>query len=174
MKILVILIILFVNILTAVNPVYEYNEIQEYPFKQEISFDYIYPFADTNMRRVTSPFGYRIDPISKKKHFHKGIDIACPIGTPIIAIADGHAYTLSDKYGCIVVWIYHDTLKTCYAHLNESLIKERRQEVKQGDTIGYSGMTGYATGPHLHFHIKNINTYEYIEPTQFFQNVTLN
>jgi murein DD-endopeptidase MepM/ murein hydrolase activator NlpD len=157
MRIIVaIIILLSFNVSVAINTVEHCREIKESPFQLEVKYDYIYPIGDTNLKRVTSPFGYRIDPIKGGRKFHSGIDIACPIGTPIVAVADGRGYTYKDSYGGIHAIIYHnDSVRCIYGHLSESFVVYD-SIFKQGDTIGYSGMTGYATGLHLHFEIREI------------------
>jgi murein DD-endopeptidase MepM/ murein hydrolase activator NlpD len=89
---------------------------------------------------------------------HNGIDIGASIGTPIKAAADGVVLGSGDtdtacpnaSYGKWVFIKHNNGLSTLYAHL--SVIKATKgQSVARGDVIGYSGMTGYATGPHLHF-----------------------
>ena len=87
---------------------------------------------------------------------HTGIDYGCPLGTPILASADGAvSYTQISNvgYGNDVMLLHPDGNYTLYAHLGQILVK-RWQKVKQGDVIGYSGSTGNSTGPHLHFEVR--------------------
>lgn len=109
-----------------------------------------------NKYRVTSPFGYRSNPFTGKTSYHNGIDIACPLGTELIAPANGivkSAY--SDSRGGNQLIILHDNGHTTgYAHLNQSLVVTG-QRVTQGSTIAFSGNSGHSTGPHLHFTLKN-------------------
>ena len=97
--------------------------------------------------------------------FHNGIDIGLPIGTPIKSAAGGRVIALGNQdrycykgaYGKFVLIRHYNGLTTLYAHL--SLIKVKvGQEVKRGQVVGYSGVTGYATGPHLHFGVYDSNT----------------
>ncbi len=86
---------------------------------------------------------------------HKGIDIAGPVGTPIVAAADGrvtYAGWNSGGYGYLVEIQHPDGSLTLYAHNNRILVQVG-QEVAQGDQIAEMGSTGYSTGPHLHFEI---------------------
>ena len=86
---------------------------------------------------------------------HRGIDIAAPIGTPIIAAADGKVITAgwnSGGYGNLVKLQHFDGSITLYAH-NSKILVRRGQLVKQGQQIAKMGSTGFSTGPHLHFEI---------------------
>lgn len=89
-----------------------------------------------------------------KTKFHNGIDFRAPIGTPIYAAEDGEVFAIGDngrvQYGKFAVIKHNNNLATIYAHLSRQIIKEGNS-VKKGDVIGYSGNTGYSTGPHLHF-----------------------
>ncbi|MEK7505096.1 MAG: peptidoglycan DD-metalloendopeptidase family protein, partial [Patescibacteria group bacterium] len=108
---------------------------------------------------ITQSFGVTAD--SKrlyKSGSHNGIDFRAPVGTPIRAAASGVVQGVGDtdtvcsraSYGKWVLLKHDNGLSTLYAHL--SLIKVApNQPVKVGDLIAYSGNTGYATGPHLHF-----------------------
>lgn len=95
--------------------------------------------------------------------FHNGIDFAARIGTPIFAAEDGvvKAADNNDKgtlrwqkyqYGMHIVIEHPNNLSTLYAHLSKILVRVGAS-VKRGDLIGYSGNSGYATGPHLHFSV---------------------
>lgn len=97
--------------------------------------------------RITQDYGEK-----DTSDFHTGIDYACPVGTPILASADGLVVQSgwdSTGYGYCVI-IKHETNATLYAHLKMVTVKVG-QRVKQGEVIGYSGSTGKSTGPHLHF-----------------------
>lgn len=91
-------------------------------------------------------------------HFHNGIDIGVPIGTPVMApedatvVATGNQdkYCYRAAYGKFIVLKHPDNLVTLYGHLSQ-IIVQKGDTIKKGDIIGYSGRTGYATGPHLHF-----------------------
>lgn len=106
---------------------------------------------------VSSEFGKRKNPLSGKIKNHNGIDLAAPVGTPVYAIKEGAAYSCvygDPTFGNYII-LSHDSGKmtSVYAHLSEICI-ERYQSVKKGDIIGYVGQTGMATGPHLHFEIR--------------------
>jgi murein DD-endopeptidase MepM/ murein hydrolase activator NlpD len=98
----------------------------------------------------TSGYGWRWGRI------HAGIDIAAPVGTPILAAASGvieYASWNDGGYGNMIYIRHADGTITRYAHMNELYVKEG-QTVSQGQTIGAMGSTGFSTGPHLHFEIR--------------------
>lgn len=103
---------------------------------------------------ISSPFGYRSDPISGEQKLHGGTDIAAPTGTPILASADGVviAATWHNSYGYYVKIQHNDTFATLYGHCS-ALHVTAGQQVKQGQIIADVGQTGYATGPHVHFEV---------------------
>lgn len=109
---------------------------------------------------VSSKFGWRDNPILKRKEFHTGLDLRASIGTQILAPADGVVkfikYHQSSGYGNVVSLSHNYGFESYYAHLqNKSVVKEG-QFVRKGDLIAYSGNTGLSTGPHLHYEIKFI------------------
>jgi len=89
-----------------------------------------------------------------KTKFHNGIDFRASIGTPIYAAEDGEVFAVGNngrvQYGKLVVIKHNNNLATLYAHLSRQIVKTGNF-VKRGDIIGYSGNTGYSTGPHIHF-----------------------
>ena len=108
---------------------------------------------------ITSPQGYRTDPISGETSYHSGTDIAVPEGTPILAAANG-TVTIANaldswggSYGYYVKLDHGDGLTTLYAHCS-SICVTAGQQVKAGEVIAYVGQTGRATGPHLHFEVR--------------------
>jgi len=107
--------------------------------------------------RVSSGFGGRLHPIFKNWRAHTGVDFAAPQGTRVLATADGHVVAMGARGGYgNAVEIRHGTgITTLYAHLSKFAAGIRSgARVRQGDPIGYVGMTGYATGPHLHYEFK--------------------
>jgi len=103
---------------------------------------------------LSSGFGYRISPFTNRREFHKGIDIATRIGTPVIAPADGivvGAYN-NGNLGKMIAINHGYNLKTRYGHLSKFRIK-KGQHVKRGEIIGEVGNTGRSTGPHLHYEV---------------------
>lgn len=105
--------------------------------------------------KVTSPFGWRIHPIFRRKKFHTGIDLAGPMRSPIRASDSGHVlYTgRFGGYGNVVIVSHGNNLSTLYAHLSSYAVS-KGANVSKGDIIGYEGATGFATGPHLHFEVR--------------------
>ena len=106
-------------------------------------------------RKITSPFGTRIHPISKKKKTHHGIDIAGNTGSPIVAAKEGRVIMSGWQtgYGNVVVVDHGGGITSLYAHCS-ALIARVGQNVKQGEVIAKVGSTGYSTGPHLHFEVR--------------------
>src|ERR1039457_2702097 len=101
---------------------------------------------------VTSPVGFRHDPIDGVIRDHLGVDIAVPSGTPVRPVAPG-IITFSgyrNGYGNTVEVLHHDGMTTLYAH-NSLNIKGEGEPVDTDSTIAFSGSTGRTTGPHLHF-----------------------
>lgn len=104
---------------------------------------------------VTAGFGERVDPFSGEEAFHPGVDIAAPSGTPVRAAADGIVIGAGREeagYGNEIVIDHGFGIATRYGHLRRIFVVEG-QEVRQGQVIGAVGMTGRATGPHLHYEV---------------------
>jgi murein DD-endopeptidase MepM/ murein hydrolase activator NlpD len=119
---------------------------------QEINGDlFIWPVPS---RVITSSFGYRRDPFgaTKSRTYHTGMDLRAPMGTRVNAAMAGRVATTawSDVYGNYIVINHHSGYRTLYGHLSKIGVKAG-QYVEAGQRIGYSGSTGYSTGPHLHF-----------------------
>ena len=103
----------------------------------------------------TSGFGYRMDPITKRRAFHQGIDASAPRGREVIATADG-IITRAGWYGRLgkaVVMSHGYGTTTFYGHLSRTNV-EPGQQVKRGDVIGFVGSTGRSTGSHLHYEVR--------------------
>ncbi|WP_053955335.1 murein hydrolase activator EnvC family protein [Inediibacterium massiliense] len=110
--------------------------------------------------RITSPYGYRIHPILKRKKMHTGIDIGIPAGKSVVAAGDGvvmSAGTLG-AYGKAVTIDHGGGIVTLYAH-NSSLLVSEGQKITRGQVIAKAGSTGRATGPHLHFEVRKNGKY---------------
>ena len=113
------------------------------------------PIAGT----ITSPQGYRTDPVTGEISYHSGTDIAVPEGTPILAAADG-TVTIANatdswggSYGYYVKIDHGGGLTTLYSHCSSICVTVGRQ-VLAGQVVAYVGQTGRATGPHLHFEVQ--------------------
>ncbi|TVX96082.1 murein hydrolase activator EnvC family protein [Cohnella terricola] len=105
--------------------------------------------------RLSSPFGYRIHPITGSKKLHTGLDMAAPKGTPIYAAETG-VVTVAQSwsgYGNCVIIDHGGGLWTLYGHMSQILV-EKGQTVKRGEKIGLVGSTGQSTGNHLHFEVR--------------------
>ncbi|HET6598693.1 MAG TPA: M23 family metallopeptidase [Burkholderiaceae bacterium] len=105
--------------------------------------------------RVTSGFSMRKHPILGIWKQHKGVDLAAPTGTPVHAVGDGVVDFAGTQhgYGKVVEIRHGHDRSTLYAHLSRIYVK-RGEHVDQGERVGAVGMTGWATGPHLHFEVK--------------------
>lgn len=118
---------------------------------------------------ITSRYGYRgTHPVTGKPNdFHNGVDLAMPEGSPIYATRSGTVTMarLSDSWGNQVVINHGDGYSSMYAHMLRYVVSVG-DTVQQGQIIGYLGMTGWATGPHLHFTIyyngSTVNPMNYI------------
>lgn len=126
-------------------------------------------FAPTG-GQLTSEFGWRTDPITKKQRFHAGMDIAAPAGSLIYAPEPGQV-VFADTYagyGNVVVLRHSPTTFTLYAHNTDLLVKVN-DWVVLGTPIATVGATGRATGPHLHFEVHNNK--QYINPRVYLMNL---
>ncbi len=104
--------------------------------------------------RISSGFGSRFHPILGYTRMHKGVDFAVPTGTPVMAAGAGAIQFMgwSNGYGNFVKIDMGNGYATGYGHLSRFAPGMRRgARVRQGQIIAYSGMTGMATGPHLHY-----------------------
>lgn len=103
---------------------------------------------------LSSKYGLRQSPITGKKLFHNGIDLAADLDTPVLACLSGTILECgyNDVYGNYVVILHDNNIKSFYAHL-KTFASTKNSYVQTGEVIGYVGMTGLTTGPHLHFEI---------------------
>jgi murein DD-endopeptidase MepM/ murein hydrolase activator NlpD len=104
--------------------------------------------------RLTSGFGMRMHPILGFTRMHKGVDFGVPTGTPIYAAGDGviEFAGWAGGYGKFVKIRHNPHMETAYGHMSR-IAATQGQQVHQGEVIGYVGMTGDATGPHLHYEV---------------------
>ena len=104
---------------------------------------------------ITSQFGNRTNPINRRAEFHTGIDIGAPAGTNIFAAHDGAVIFSGWQggYGNTVVIDHGNGLSTMYAHNTSNLVSVG-QTVTRGQVIARVGSTGFSTGPHLHFEVR--------------------
>lgn len=123
--------------------------------------------------RITSRYGYRRDPFNRgKKKFHSGLDLAAPVGTPIIASSDGIVEFTGRNggYGNTVIIKHDEGYKTIYAHCSSTIVEEG-QNVSMGRVIGTVGRTGTATGAHLHFEVLHYG--KHVNPQKAFKKVKI-
>jgi murein DD-endopeptidase MepM/ murein hydrolase activator NlpD len=119
----------------------------------------IAPFADgpTPVDGViTSHFGYRKDPFSGENRFHKGLDIAAPVGTPIHSLAAGTVSLVGERrgYGRVVMVEHDDGWRSLYAHC-DAMTVQPGQRIEAGEEIATVGSSGRSTGPHLHLELQH-------------------
>ncbi|PID28017.1 MAG: hypothetical protein CSB55_06670 [Candidatus Cloacimonadota bacterium] len=117
--------------------------------------------------RISDKFGWRRHPVTGKRSFHRGLDIANERGTPIYASADGVVKATGRKklFGKYITIEHGYGYATKYAHLHKFLVK-KGDKVKKGQIIGQMGNTGRSTGDHLHYEViyygRKINPYRYL------------
>ncbi|MFQ3873320.1 LysM peptidoglycan-binding domain-containing M23 family metallopeptidase [Leptospira kirschneri] len=128
--------------------------------KEERSFFYgvafYRPLGDEGI--MSSRFGKRKDPFTRKETFHGGLDMAAEEGTPVYASADGEV-SFSDKkggYGNLIILGHKLGYETLYGHLSSISVRPG-EKVRKGQKIGEVGQTGRATGNHLHFEVRRFN-----------------
>ena len=169
------------GVYTTLNTIYNrianqegsYKEIEKMIKNKEkllASTPAIQPLSNRDLNRLSSGFGYRIDPVYKTVKFHSGLDFSAPQGTPIYATAEGTVQTagnLGNGYGNHIVIQHGYSYSTLYGHM--SRIKAKRgQRVKRGEVIGYVGSTGKSTGSHLHYEV--FKGRKRLDPIYFFYN----
>ena len=105
--------------------------------------------------KLTSQYGFRADPFAGRRARHKGVDMAGPIGTPILATADGIVGRAQwvGGYGKYVEVNHGGEIQTRYGHMSQILV-EPNQRVTKGQVIGLMGSTGRSTGSHLHYEVR--------------------
>lgn len=147
-----------------------YDELMEMASNKEkflASLPAIQPVSNKELKRLSSGFGYRTDPILKTRKMHAGVDFSAPKGTPIYATGDGvvkKVKTSLSGYGKQVDIDHGYGYMTRYGHMSTFNVKEK-QKVKRGECIGYVGNSGKSTGPHVHYEVhkngKAINPVHY-------------
>jgi murein DD-endopeptidase MepM/ murein hydrolase activator NlpD len=131
---------------------------------------FTWPELTTNMSQGFGCTTFMLEPANPDcptRHWHTGLDIVGPAGTPVFAAASGVARVFpgSVGYGNYVIVIHSDQYATLYGHLTAFTLHDG-DEVKKGDVIGLEGSTGFSTGPHLHFEIRQNG--DYVDPLPFF------
>ena len=128
----------------------------------------IFPLKETEIKYISSYFGYRPDPIYKISKFHSGMDFSSTLGTEVYATGDGVVFDVERNnwgYGNMVIIDHGYGYKTRYAHLKKSAVR-KGQKVKRGQLIGYIGNSGKTTGVHLHYEVLKNNVQ--VDPINFF------
>ena len=129
----------------------------------------ILPIKKGSFIKIASTFGMRHHPILKTKRMHNGVDFAAKIGTEIRATADG-IVTFANKnkgYGNMIVIKHNTTFETLYSQMKEFTVR-KGDKVKKGQVIGYVGISGNSSGPHLHYEVKKDN--KNVNPALYFVN----
>jgi murein DD-endopeptidase MepM/ murein hydrolase activator NlpD len=130
----------------------------------------IQPVSNKDLKRLSSYYGYRTDPIYKVRKFHPGIDFSAPTGTEIYATGDGVVKQISRSrrgYGNRIVIDHGYGYQTMYAHIHEFKVR-KGQKVKRGQLIATVGNTGKSTAPHLHYEIRKND--KKVNPIYYFFN----
>ena len=128
----------------------------------------IQPVKNEELNQMASGFGYRSDPFTKIRKFHKGMDFSAKSGTPIYATGDGIVKKADAKvsgFGNHIEINHGYGYLTLYAHLSKYKVKAG-QKVKRGDIIGYVGSTGRSEAPHLHYEVHKNG--EVVNPLNFY------
>jgi len=115
----------------------------------------IQPVQNENLKRMASGFGYRIDPFTKVRKMHNGMDFTANTGSPVYATGDGvvaRADNSASGFGNHIVIRHGFGYESLYAHLSKYKCRPG-QRVKRGDVIGYVGSTGRSEGPHCHYEV---------------------
>ena len=128
----------------------------------------IQPVKNEELKQMSSGFGYRSDPFTKIRKFHKGMDFSAKSCTPIYATGDGLVKKADAKvsgFGNHIEINHGYGYMTLYAHLSKYKVRAG-QKVKRGDIIGYVGSTGRSEAPHLHYEVHKNG--EVVNPLNFY------
>ena len=157
-----------------------YDEIMDLALRKEelyMAIPAIQPISNKDLRRFSSGFGMRSDPILKVRKMHYGSDFSAPQGTPIYATGDAVVKRTQKNFsgfGWNIVLDHGFGYETLYGHMSRFNVKVG-QKVKRGEIIGFVGNTGKSTAPHCHYevHIKGraVNPVDYfykdLNPTEY-------
>lgn len=119
-----------------------------------------------------SPYGWRVHPITKKRKFHHGVDVALPGGTPLTAPADGIVVKKGSgaSGGNTLIVKHADDLFTVYYHLVKPSHLLVGSRFERGEVIAHSGNTGASTGPHLHWEVRKSSRWgDTVDPVPYLQ-----
>ena len=108
--------------------------------------------------RISSPYGSRVHPITGRRRFHAGVDLAVEVATPVYATADGTVAFAGRRggYGRCIVLEHDYGFSTLYGHLIAYYVRQD-DVVRAGQPIGFVGSTGRSTGNHLHYECRKDN-----------------
>lgn len=140
--------------------------------------EFVWPFSEDVQQRISSPFGYRIHPVTGRRAFHAGVDIAVARGTPVLATHEGvvEKVTTHKNLGRYVMVRHSDDEYSMYGHLSAWNVDEG-DSVVPGDVVGKVGSTGRSTGPHLDYSIrrngKPVNPMKHLVPPPTVNNLQL-
>jgi len=128
------------------------------------------PPIDLRRYRITSRFGFRAHPVFNKVLLHNGIDIACPVGTPIVSSYPGYVRVWENRLGGLQLALYDHTgkLRLGFAHLSDVFVSNG-DTVDKGWMIATTGNSGTTTGPHLHLTVSYDRMW--LDPVEFFKKV---
>jgi len=116
-----------------------------------------YPLAQFTITQGYGPTSFALEPpLGPFRHFHTGIDLSAPLGTPVMAAADGVVVAVGHGaigYGNYVVIAHGGGIATLYGHLLQTSVSAG-QVVVRGQVVGLEGSTGFSTGPHVHFELR--------------------
>ena len=128
----------------------------------------IIPLRRYSLTQTGASVGMKFNPFFKTIRQHEGIDLMAPVGTPVVATADGQVTTVERKekgFGNRVVITHPGGIKTVYAHLQEIRVSQG-QSVRQGSVIGLVGASGRTFAPHLHYEV--VKDGRKMEPVHYF------
>lgn len=150
-----------------------FDEVYDIALNKEkmlASIPAIQPVSNTDLKRLSSYYGYRPDPIYKVRKFHAGVDFSAPQGTEVYSPGEGVVIKVKRSrrgYGNTIEIDHGFGYVTFYAHLKELKVK-KGQKVKRGELIATVGNSGKSTAPHLHYEVRKNN--RTVNPIYYFFN----
>jgi murein DD-endopeptidase MepM/ murein hydrolase activator NlpD len=125
------------------------------PSREDLDIVLRNPLGGAGGTKINSPFGIRTDPSYGTQEFHQGVDLEADTGDAVFAAASGKVTFAGRQkgYGKVVIIDHGKNISTVYAHLAETAVRKGEQ-VETGIVIGKVGVSGNATGSHLHFELR--------------------